>query len=101
MNCEDVPGVVTPPPSPKAQEDSEDNDGDGKIDYGTGANNDPDCDSKTDDTESSIDPSTDTITGNYAGQRMTVGGPVPSLSMELLTFYPDRPSSCATAACLK
>ena len=91
VNCEDVPGVVTPPPSPKAQcEDSEDNDGDGKIDYGTGANNDPDCDSKTDDTESSTDPSTDTITGNYAGQRMTVGGPVPSLSMECYTFYPDR-----------
>jgi Ca2+-binding RTX toxin-like protein len=31
-----------------------------------------------------------TITGNYAGQRMTVGGSVPSLSMECYTFYPDR-----------
>ena len=93
VNCEDVPGVVTPPPpSQKAQcEDGKDNDSDGKIDYGTSANNDPDCDSKTDDTESSTDPSADTITGDYAGQRMTVGGPVdPSLSMECYTFYPDQ-----------
>jgi len=32
-------------------EDGIDNDGDGKIDFGTGANNDPGCDSLTDDTE--------------------------------------------------
>ena len=38
-------------PQKKQCEDGKDNDGDGKIDFGTGANNDPGCDSLTDDTE--------------------------------------------------
>ena len=49
-----VPGGGGGPggPQPKKQcADGRDNDGDGKIDFGTGANNDPGCDSLTDDTE--------------------------------------------------
>ncbi len=42
--------VVTAPP-PAACSDGLDNDGDGKIDYGTGTNNDPGCTSNTDTDE--------------------------------------------------
>jgi hypothetical protein len=56
------PATGTTPPAtgttnPKQCEDGKDNDGDGKIDFGTGANNDPGCDSLTDDTENT-DPNT-------------------------------------------
>jgi hypothetical protein len=45
-------GGGTGGPQPKKQcKDGKDNDGDGKIDFGTGANNDPGCDSATDDSE--------------------------------------------------
>jgi hypothetical protein len=55
------------PPSgePHQCSDTKDNDGDGKIDFGTGANNDPGCESAIDDTESP-DPSTGPIPGNTA-----------------------------------
>jgi hypothetical protein len=44
-------------PEPKPQcSDGKDNDGDGKIDFGTGANNDPGCESASDNDESNSPP---------------------------------------------
>lgn len=42
---------LTPPPPSPACSDTQDNDGDGLIDYGTGAINDPGCSSSTDNDE--------------------------------------------------
>jgi hypothetical protein len=52
--ADDIEGTdpTTPPPPLKQCEDGKDNDNDGKIDFGTGASNDPGCNSKTDNDES-------------------------------------------------
>ena len=55
------PPPPPPPPPPRLQcSDTIDNDGDGKIDFGTGANNDPGCTSATDNDETD-NPITDTM----------------------------------------
>jgi len=59
-----VENTSTPPTSLQCS-DGKDNDSDGKIDFGTTANNDPGCDSAADNTESP-DPSTGPISGNTA-----------------------------------
>jgi len=46
-----VRGTGGGPPQPKQCQDGKDNDGDGKIDFGNSANNDPGCASATDDIE--------------------------------------------------
>jgi hypothetical protein len=60
-NIEVYRDATTPPPPPHLQcSDTIDNDGDGKIDFGTGANNDPGCTSATDNDETD-NPITDTM----------------------------------------
>lgn len=59
---------LTPAPDTQCS-DGIDNDGDGRIDFGTGPNNDPGCQSATDDDET--DPATGcTITGTAAGNTL-------------------------------
>jgi hypothetical protein len=61
----DRPEPSTSPTPPPQCSDGKDNDGDGKIDYGTGPNNDPGCESAT-DTDETDKPSSGPISGNTA-----------------------------------